>query len=155
MPPPRHGMLSAEHKRSVLPWSDVYVDCTGPFTKGEDGDMYILVYLCTMLGVAKLEPLRSLTAGRFSRALVNCILRSLIIPDVVRTDRGPEMVSAVMTEILAICCARQVLGAPYTPRHQGAVERSHQEAAIDLLLLLHKICRALPTGMGFITRPGY
>ena len=97
-----------------------------------------------MLGVPKLEPLRSLTAGRFSRALVNCILRSRVIPDVVRTDRGPEMISAVMTEILAICCARQGLGAPYTPRHQGMVERSHQETAIDLLLLLHKICRAYP-----------
>ena len=144
MPPPGHGALSSESKRSLLPWSDVYIDCTGPFTKGEDGDMYILVYICTMLGVPKLEPLKALTSGRFSRALVNCVLRSRVIPDVVRTDRGPEMTSAVMTEFLAICNTRQALGAPYTPRHQGMVERSHQETATDLLILLHKVCRAFP-----------
>ena len=106
--------------------------------------MYILVYFCTMLGVPKLEPFRSLTAGRFSRALVACVLRTRVIPDVVRTDRGPEMASAVMTEFLAICSVRQSLGGSYTPRHQGLVERSQQETAIDLLVLLHQVCRAFP-----------
>ena len=124
--PPISSVLANETKRALLPWSDVYIDVTGPFTKGEDGDMYILVYFCTMLGVPKLESFRSLTAGRFSRALVACILRTRIIPDVVRTDRGPEMTSAVMTEFLAICNARQSLGGSYTPRRQGPVERSHQ-----------------------------
>ena len=85
-----------------------------------------------------------MTAGSFSRALVACILRTRIIPDVVRTDRGPEMTSAVVTEFLAICNAPQSLGGSYTPRHQGPVERSHQETAIDVLVLLHQVCRAFP-----------
>ena len=49
-----------------------------------------------------------------------------------------------MAEFLAICGTRQSLGAPYTPRHQGLVERSHQETAVDLLILVHQVCKAYP-----------
>ena len=55
----------------------------------------MLSYHCVSLKVPKLEAFRSLQAGHFSRAFVSCVLRSRIIPDVVRTDRGPEMTSAV------------------------------------------------------------
>ena len=44
----------------------------------------------------------SLQAGHFSRALVKCVLRSRVIPDVVRSDRGPEMVSRINKEFLSI-----------------------------------------------------
>ena len=71
-----------------------------------------------------LEALISLQTGHFSRALIKCLMRTRVIPDVVRSDRGPEMVSKINEEFLAICNARHVLGAALTPRHQGLGEES-------------------------------
>ena len=98
-----------------------------------------------MLGVPKLETMRSLTAGRFSRVLVSCVLRSRIIPDVVRTDRGPEMTSAVMNEFNVLCNSQQIFGAAYTPRHQGPGELKHVEVMQHWLLLMHHIAGAFST----------
>ena len=70
----------------------------------------MLSYHCTRLKVPLLQPFRSLQSGDFSRAQVACVMRSRQIPEVVRTDRGPEMTSAVMKEFLAICNVRHVKG---------------------------------------------
>ena len=112
-------MIGDESNAGKLPWQDVIIDCCGPYTKAESGEQYILVYICTVLKVPMLEPFVSLQAGHFSRALVKCILRTRVVPDVVRSDRGPEMVSKINEEFLSICNAKHVLGAALTPRHQG------------------------------------
>ena len=82
-------------------------------------------YHCTFLGVVKIEPFARLRKEEFLRALVACIMRARRIPDIVRTDRVPEMTSAVMEEFLTLCNAKQFLGAAFTPRHQGPGERKH------------------------------
>ena len=71
-------------------------------------------------------------------------MRARRIPDIVRSDRGPEMTSAVTEEFLTLCNAKQFLGAAFTPRHQGAGERAHQEVMTQWLILIHKVCRAFP-----------
>ena len=80
--------------------------------------MYLLSYHCTVFRVPRLSAMPSLKAGHFSRALVSCVLRARIIPDVVRTDRGPEMTSAVNAEFLALCGVRHLKGSAFTPRHK-------------------------------------
>ena len=54
------------------------------------------------------------------------------------------MTSAVMEEFLALCNAKQYLGAAFTPRHQGAGERKHQVVMQQWLILLNKVCQAFP-----------
>ena len=104
----------------------------------------MLSYHCTKLKVPLLEPLVRLQAGDFSRALSKCVFRSRVIPEVVRSDRGPEMASKVTEEFLALCHSRQVFGAALTPRHQGLVERSHQNMITTLLVLMQRVTRAFP-----------
>ena len=130
--------------RSRLPWADVIVDVQGPYTKAEGGERYVLSYHCTALKVPRLEAFASLQAGHFSRALVSCVLRSRIIPDVARTDRGPEMTSAVDRECLALCGAKHLTGSAFTPRRQGPGERAHQAIMTYHLLLTNAVCRASP-----------
>ena len=77
-------------------------------------------------------------------ALVTCVMRARRIPDIIRTDRGPEMTSAVMEEFLTLCNTRQFLGAAFTPRHQGPGERKHIVVMQQWLILIHKICHAFP-----------
>ncbi len=78
------------------------VDVQGPYTRAEGGEQYILSYHCTLLRCPKLEPFKNLQAARLSRALATRILRTRMIPDVVRTDRGPRMTSAVSEEFLVL-----------------------------------------------------
>ena len=133
-----------ESRADRLPWQDVIIDCCGPYMKAEHGEQYILVYMCTQLRVPMLEAIQSLQAGFFSRALVKCLLRSRVIPDIVRSDRGPEMTSKIMKEFLSICNIKHTLGAALTPRHQGLCERNHQVMLSNQLLLMHEVCSAHP-----------
>ena len=100
---PFRSPLADDGDAGTLPWRDVIIDCQGPFTKAEGGEQYVLSYLCTRLKVPFLEPMKALQPGYFSRALVKCTFRSRCIPDIVRSDRGPEMVNRIVEEYLAIC----------------------------------------------------
>ena len=141
---PMKSVLADEEHAEKLPWQDVIIDVQGPFTKADTGDEYILSYHCTCLKVPKLEPFKALQQGYFSRALMNCVMKSRVIPRIVRSDRGPEMQNAVQDEFLAICGCKRLKGAALTPRHQGMNERGHQENLTNHLILIHAVCNAYP-----------
>ena len=105
---------------------------------------YILSYHCTCLKVPKLEPFMALQPGYFLRAVVACVLRARVIPNIWRTDRGPEMVNLVQQEFRDILQAKHILGAALTPRHQGLNERGHQEVLTNHIILMRQICDAYP-----------
>ena len=67
-----------------------------------------------------------------------------MIPDVVRSDRGPEMVSRINEDFLSICNTKHVLGAALTPRHQGLCERNHQTMMQHQLILMQSVTKAHP-----------
>eukprot|EP00973_Karenia_brevis_P070019 9734846-Karenia_brevis.AAC.1 len=75
-------------------------------------------------------------------------MRARRIPDIVRTDRGPEITSAVMEEFLTLCNTKQFLGVAFTPRHQGPGERKHIVLMPQWQILIHQICRAFPQEWG-------
>ena len=137
--------LAGITEKRKLPWSDVIIDCQGPFTTSERGMKYTVSYHCAVVGVCKIEPIKSLQKSDFLHGLVPCIMRARRIPDVVRTDRGPEMTSAVMEEFSSLCNTRHVLGAAFTPRHQGPGERKHVEVMQHWLLFMHRMTQALST----------
>ena len=141
---PMRSTVASIPEVKKLPWTDVIIDCQGPFTKSAKGNCYTVSYHCTSLGVCKIEPFERLRKADFLTALVACVMRARRVPNIVRTDRGPEMVSAVMQEFLSLCNAQQFLGAAFTPRHQGPGERKHQVVMTYWLLLMNKICRAFP-----------
>ena len=121
---PMRSTLSSLQEFTKLPWRDVIIDCQGPFTRSSRGNAYTVSYHCTFLGVCKVEPFGSLVKEQFLVALVTCIMRSRRIPDIVRTDRGPEMTSAVMEEFLSICNTKQFFGTAFIPPHRGPVSAS-------------------------------
>ena len=141
---PMRSTVASIPEVKKLPWTDVIIDCQGPFTKSARGNCYTVSYHCTFLGVCKVEPFERLRKADFLNALVACVMRARRMPNIVRTDRGPEMVSVVMQEFLSLCNAQQFLGAAFTPRHQGPGERKHQVVMTYWLLLINKICRAFP-----------
>ena len=130
----RSTIASLRH-HNRLPWFDVIIDCQGPFTKSARGNAYTVSYHCTELGTCKVEPFARIRKEEFLIATVACLMRARRVPDIVRTDRGPEMVSAVMEEFLVLCNAKQFLGADFTPRHQGPGERKHISVMQQWLIL--------------------
>ena len=141
---PMRSTIGSLSMYTKLPWSDVIIDCQGPFTKSARGNSYTVSYHCTLLGVCKVEPFESLRKESFLIALVACVLRTRRIPNIWRTDRGPEMTSAVTEEFAVLCNTKQFLGAAFTPRHQGAGERQHIAVMQSWLILIHHICRTFP-----------
>ena len=95
---PMRSTLGSSSMYTKLPWSDVIIDCQGPFTKSAKGNAYTVSYHCTLLGVCKVEPFENLRKECFLIALVSCVMRARRIPNIWRTDRGPEMTSAVTEE---------------------------------------------------------
>ena len=139
---PMRSVLASIPEMAKLPWADVIVDCQGPFTRSAAGNSYTVSYHCTMLGVPKVEPFKTLTKAHFLVALMTCCMRARRIPNIIRTDRGPEMTSATMEEFATLCNAKQFLGAAFTPRHQGPGERKHISIMQQWLILIHKICES-------------
>ncbi len=144
MRPPMRSIQADDQLSEVLPWQDCIIDVQGPFTRAEGGELYVLSYHCTRLKVPKLAVVRRLQTGYFSRALMEVVCKARRIPDVIRSDRGPEMVNKTTEEFLAICGVRHVTGASLTPRHQGMGERGHQTMMKNHLILMNKVCEAFP-----------
>ena len=104
----------------------------------------MLSWHCTCLKVPKLCAFKELQQGHFLRAVVTCLMKARTVPDVWRSDRGPEMVNVVQDEFRAILTAKHVKGAALTPRHQGLNERGHQEVLTNHIILMKQVCDAYP-----------
>jgi hypothetical protein len=142
--PPMRTIFSGAKAMARLPWSDVIIDCQGPFTVSAKGNQYLVSYHCTLLGVPKIEAFASMEKSKFLKAMLPCMWRARRCPDIIRTDRGAEFTSVIMQEFFTLCNSKQFLGAGFTPRHQGPGERKHQEVMSQWLILIHKICKAFP-----------
>ena len=59
MRPPMKSIYAQEACAQTLPWEDVIIDVQGPFTKSEEGHLYLLSYHCSRLRVCLLEPFKS------------------------------------------------------------------------------------------------
>ena len=88
--------MADDARAKDFPWQDVIADVQGPFCRAEGGEMFILSYMCTKLKVPFLRAFPKLQQGYFSRALVDCILSSRVIPQVLRSDRGQEFMARIM-----------------------------------------------------------
>ena len=149
--PPQGVFLAKVDNMARLPWTDVQIDVQGPYTRSEGGEyQYILSYHCAILGIPKLVPMQKLQSGYFSRALVHCVMASRTIPEIVRSDRGPEMTSKVKEEFLALCGTMEKKGAAMTPRHQGLVEKGHHITATYHLILMNMVVKAFPQEWPFL-----
>ena len=108
-------------------WQEVSVDCEGPNREDRDGYRYSLTYFDCLSHAVLLEPLKSLTHSEVRRAFTRCVLRSRILPALVRSDRGPEFKNALMKELATMLGSEWRFSAPLRPCEMGSNERVHQE----------------------------
>ena len=113
--------------------------CSRTVHKSRGGEKYCLSYHCTFLKVPMLEAMTDLKADTFSRALARAILRTRVIPDIIRSDRRQEMTNHAIEELMALCSIKHRVGAAKTPRHQGPCERAHQAIMNSHYLIMHSL----------------
>ena len=109
---PLRSLLADEGRAELLPWADVMLDVQGPFPRSDMSIQYLLSWHCTCLKVPKLAAFKALQQGYFLRAVVTCLMKARRVPNVWRTDRGPEMVNTVQDEFRAILTSSRVNAAP-------------------------------------------
>jgi len=124
-------------------WAEVMVDMEGPSNPADKaGNKYVMTYICCLCHALFLEPCRDLTYAEVRRAFARCVFRSGTLPLVLRSDRGIEFKSVLMTEFMALLGVRHRFGTAWRPMEQGIVERSHQETQKILGMLLTDVLRS-------------
>ena len=77
-----------------------------------------------------------------------CMFRSGTIPSIVRSDRGPELMNAIMTEYTACLGIGRRYGTPWRPMEQGLVEGKHVETQKVLGMLVRDVMQCFPNEFG-------
>ena len=72
-------------------WEEVMMDIEGPSQLSDkDGNKYCLTYACCTCHGVLLERTGTLNARQARRMFASCAFRSGRMPNLIRTDRGPE-----------------------------------------------------------------
>ena len=121
-------------------WEEVMVDCEGPSNPPDKrGNKYTLTYVCCLCHAALFEPLEALGHPQVRRAFARCIFRSGTLPQMIRSDRGPEFKNCLLAEYTALVGSRHRFGHAWRPMEQGMVERIHQEYQKILGMMLFDV----------------
>ncbi len=62
-----------------------------------------------------MEPVKHLRQSEVRRALAKSMFRSGRLPDLIRSDRGPEFKNTVMADFTALVGLKHTFGAPCRP----------------------------------------
>ena len=126
-------------------WSEVMIDFEGPSNPPDrQGCRYVLTYFCCLSHGVLLEPVKHLRQSEVRRALSKCMFRSGRLPELIRSDRGPEFKNTVMAEFTSLVGLKHKFGAPWRPVEQARVERIHQEVQKILGNLTQEVCKSFP-----------
>ena len=140
-----------QEAKAVMPldceaWEEVMVDCEGPSNPADRrGNKYTLTYVCCLCHAALFEPMEALGHSHVRRAFARCIFRSGTLPQMIRSDRGPEFKTCLLAEFTALIGSRHRFGHAWRPMEQGMVERIHQEYQKILGMMLFDVFKCHST----------
>ena len=103
------------------PWQDLALDLLGPMPTGES----LLVLVDYFSRWVEVDVIKSTS----SEAIIKCLDRQFSrygVPSTLRSDNGPNLVSAEMEEYLDEMGIKHRLTTPLWPRANGEVERQHR-----------------------------
>ena len=107
-------------------WEEVMIDLEGPNAPADkDGNRYSITYVCCLCHGTLLDRAPRANATEARRMFASCMLRSGTIPTMCRSDRGPELKNAILTEYMALICIGRRFGTPWRPMEQGLVGGKH------------------------------
>ena len=128
------------------------VDLEGPWNPAsKSGYQYTMTYICCLCHGVLLEHSTKCNAMEARRMFASCMFRSGTIPTLVRSDRGPELKNAIMSEYTALLGMGRKFGGPWRPMEQGLVENSHKETQKVYGMLVTDIMKCFPNEVEELT----
>ena len=130
-------------------WEEVMIDLEGPNAPADrDGNRYSMTYVCCLCHGTLLDRAPRANATEARRMFATCMLRSGTIPTMCRSDRGPELKNAIMTEYMSLIGIGRRFGTPWRPMEQGLVEGKHVQTQRILGMLVKDVMKCFPTEVG-------
>lgn len=118
------------------PFEHVIVDCGGPLPRTKLGHQFLLTIMCTATRYPEAIPLRRITTGIVTRALLK-FFSTFGLPRVLQTDQGSNFTARLFAQVMRELRIKHTTSSPYHPVSQGALERWHQ----TLKAMLKKYCQ--------------
>ena len=104
-------------------WEEVMVDLEGPSALlDKDGNRYSFTYVCCLCHGALIERAPVANGRHVRRMFAVCVFRSGRLPNLVRSDRGPELKNLLMQEFCALVGVGKRFGTLWRLIEQGLVE---------------------------------
>ena len=113
----------------------VHVDLVGPLPPS-DGHAYILTAVDRFTRWPEAFPLRSIDALSVAQAFNMGWVSRFGVPEIITSDRGPQFVSSVWTELARTLGVDVRHTAAYHPQSNGMVERLHRQLKAALMARL-------------------
>lgn len=110
------------------PFETVAVDTIGPLPEDENGNKYIVVFICCFTRFTEAIPTKDCTARSAATAMLQVFGR-YGAPKFLRSDQGSQFTSSLITEFLQLLEGRtnRQLTLAYRPQANGIVERVNGE----------------------------
>ena len=106
--------------------------------------------ICVFTRFCYIRGQQTKTALDTARCFLSIVWELGTFPRVVQSDRGREFVNEIMSEILELLGSKHFTTPTYTLRINGIVERSHQNMATTLRLLVFELIKYSPQRWGEI-----
>ena len=124
------------------------VDLEGPSQPlDKDGNRYGFTYICCLCHAILLDRSPVANARECRRMFASCVLRSGRFPNLLRSDRGPELKNILMQEYCALVGVGRRFGTPWRPVEQGLVEGLHKETQKIYGMLVFDVFKCMPSGV--------
>jgi hypothetical protein len=109
----------------LRPWQMVAFDIVGPFKPTRRGHTHILTLMEYFTKWPEAIALKSTDSRTIARALISLFCR-FGLPEQVLSDRGPNLVSEVMTSAWKMMGIKKKMTTSHHPQTDGMLERFHR-----------------------------
>lgn len=123
---PKHKQPMTITTTSRLAFEICSVDLVGPLPLTPDGFRYILTFQDDLTKYFGAAALINEEADTVARQFVSQVILRYGFPQVCRSDRGTQFLSALFTSVLKLLGIKKRSTTSYRPSSNGALERSHR-----------------------------
>ena len=131
-PDQRHTLRSV---RDGYPWARISCDLVGPLPPSSRGNHYIFTMKCCFTKWLEAVPISEIDSEEIVRSLQTHIFSRYGMPSQYHTDRGSQLTSSLLQEILQLLGVKQTMTPAYNPK-SSPVERSHRDLKMVLKALM-------------------
>ncbi len=114
------------HLSTPTPFDTVFMDTIGPLTTDDDCS-YVLVMVDGFSRWTELVATHSTDAKTTAQAIIDRLVANHGLPRRIHSDNGSQFANACIKSLCARLGMEQTFTAPYTPQHNGIVERMNAE----------------------------